>query len=61
MDNAGKNLCTLLGKIGEVDGIEVRKPTLSDVFIHYTGKDIREDKAEGTIMQRMLNTGKDNE
>lgn len=46
MESAGKNLCLLLQKIGGSDEIEVRKPTLSDVFIYYTGRDIRDDKGE---------------
>ena len=56
VENAGKNLCTLLGKTGELGEIEVRKPTLNDVFIHYTGKDIREDSAEGGIFERSMSS-----
>ncbi|MFH1470957.1 MAG: ATP-binding cassette domain-containing protein [Candidatus Micrarchaeota archaeon] len=56
IENAGKNLCKLLAKTGELGEIEVRKPTLNDVFIHYTGKDIREDKAEGGIFERSMDS-----
>ncbi|MFH0817766.1 MAG: ATP-binding cassette domain-containing protein [Candidatus Micrarchaeota archaeon] len=56
LENAGKNLCKLLAKTGELGEIEVRKPTLNDVFIHYTGRDIREDKAEGGIFERSMNS-----
>ncbi len=56
VENAGKNLCALLAKTGELGEIEVRKPTLNDVFIHYTGKDIREDHAEGGIFERTMNS-----
>ncbi len=56
VENAGKNLCQLLVKTGELGEIEVRKPTLNDVFIHYTGKDIREDSAEGGIFERSMNS-----
>ncbi|RLF60273.1 MAG: hypothetical protein DRN25_03125 [Thermoplasmata archaeon] len=34
----------------EVYSIGIRKPTLEDVFIHLTGKDIREEK--GSILER---------
>ncbi|MCX6773476.1 MAG: DUF4162 domain-containing protein, partial [Candidatus Micrarchaeota archaeon] len=30
----------------EIEGIEVHIPSLEDVFIHYTGSSIREEKAE---------------
>ena len=32
----------LLGRVGKVEGVEVRPLTLEDVFIHYTGRAIRE-------------------
>jgi ABC-2 type transport system ATP-binding protein len=56
VENAGKNLCALLAKTGELGEIEVRKPTLNDVFIYYTGKDNREDKAEGGFFERTMNS-----
>jgi ABC-2 type transport system ATP-binding protein len=36
----------LLSLIPQVASVEMRKPTLNDVFIKLTGRDIREDGAE---------------
>jgi ABC-2 type transport system ATP-binding protein len=50
VENSGKNLQALLQTAGEVSFVEVHSPDLNDVFIHYTGKEIREDEG-GTLEQ----------
>ena len=40
------------GKI-KIDSINLRKPTLEDVFLHYTGKTIREEEASSKDAMRM--------
>jgi ABC-2 type transport system ATP-binding protein len=35
-----------------VKAMSIRKPSLGDVFLHYTGREIREEKAEKTGMER---------
>jgi len=35
-----------------VKAISIRKPSLGDVFLHYTGREIREEKAEKSGMER---------
>jgi ABC-2 type transport system ATP-binding protein len=35
-----------------VNSISIRKPSLGDVFLHYTGREIREEKAEKPGMER---------
>jgi ABC-2 type transport system ATP-binding protein len=55
VDNAGKNLQRLLKEAGIVENVEMRPPTLEDVFMHFTGKKIREGPAEGGVFDRMLN------
>ncbi len=37
-----------------ITSLSVRKPTLEDVFLHYTGKTIREEEASGKEMMRMF-------
>lgn len=37
----------------EIENIELRLPTLEDVFIHYTGSGIREEKPAGSDFTRM--------
>jgi ABC-2 type transport system ATP-binding protein len=42
IENAGKNLQELLGKTAGVEFVEVHSVNLNDVFLHYTGRAIRE-------------------
>lgn len=53
--SANKHLPQILQTIGQVDSVEVHRPTLEDVFIHYTGREIREDSAEGGWGVRAIN------
>jgi len=46
MKEAHLHLAQLLSLIPNVECVEVRVPTLSDVFIKLTGRDIREDSSE---------------
>jgi ABC-2 type transport system ATP-binding protein len=46
MKKAHLHLPDLLAHIKNVEYVEMRTPTLSDVFIKHTGRDIREDSAE---------------
>ncbi len=50
--NAGSRIPELLKKAEnagiEVESIDLHKPTLEDVFIHYTGKGIREQEASAS-------------
>jgi ABC-2 type transport system ATP-binding protein len=46
MKEAHLHLAELLSLIQNVECVEVRVPTLSDVFIKLTGRDIREDSSE---------------
>ncbi len=51
--DASLHLQEILSKIGEVSSVEVRSATLNDVFLHYTGREIREDSGEGGIFERI--------
>jgi ABC-2 type transport system ATP-binding protein len=53
--NADEHLQEILKVVGKVESVEVRSPTLNDVFLHYTGREIREDSPEGGIFQRIAN------
>ena len=46
MKSAHLHLAGLLALIRDVRSVEMRKPTLNDVFIKLTGRDIREDSAD---------------
>jgi ABC-2 type transport system ATP-binding protein len=51
--DASKHLQEILGMVGEADGVEVRTATLNDVFLHYTGREIREESGEGGVFERI--------
>ncbi|MGA2626295.1 MAG: ATP-binding cassette domain-containing protein [Candidatus Bathyarchaeia archaeon] len=51
--DASVHLQEVLGVVGEVDSVEVRTATLNDVFLHYTGREIREESGEGGVFERI--------
>ncbi len=53
--NANEHLPEILQKTGRVDSVEIHSPTLNDVFLHYTGREIREEAPEGGWGQRAMN------
>jgi len=52
--NAGEHLPEILAAIGKVESVEVHLPTLDDVFLHYTGKAIREASGEGGWAEKVM-------
>ena len=52
--DASKHIQDLLTHTGLIDFVEVRKGTLNDVFLHYTGREIRESGAEGGFWERVM-------
>ncbi len=52
---ANKHLSMILQTIGKVDSVEVHLPSLNDVFLHYTGRDIKEESPEGGWGRRVMN------
>jgi len=57
--DGGRNLKQILEKAGAVENVEVKPITMNEVFIHYTGKRIREGDAEGGFWNRMMGTRKE--
>lgn len=51
--DASTHLQEILSTVGEVDSVEVRTATLNDVFLHYTGREIREESGEGGVFERI--------
>ncbi|NNM94764.1 MAG: ATP-binding cassette domain-containing protein [Bacteroidia bacterium] len=51
VENAGKNLQAILKEAGDIDYINVHSPDLNDVFLAYTGKQMRE--GEGGVMEHV--------
>lgn len=58
VDDAGKHLQEILKRVGNVENVESRSPTLNDVFLHFTGSEIREDEGEGGYFERMMNSNR---
>ena len=52
--NASEHLQEILEICGKVERVEVRSASLEDVFINYTGKEIRAETGEGGIAQRII-------
>jgi len=50
---ADRHLQEILDVVGRVESVEMRSPTLNDVFLHYTGRQIREDAPEGGFYERV--------
>ncbi len=57
VDDANRHIQDILKKVGRVDNVELRSPTLNDVFLHYTGSEIRDNEAEGGVFERMMHSG----
>jgi ABC-2 type transport system ATP-binding protein len=49
-----KHLQEILKLAGDVESVELRSPTLNDVFLHYAGREFREDSPEGGFFERMM-------
>ena len=55
LENANEHLQEILKTVGKVDSVEIRSPTLDDVFLHYTGRGMREDRPEGGWGEKAMN------
>jgi len=53
---ASKHLQEVLKVVGDVESVELRTPTLNDVFLHFAGREYKpeEENAEGGFGQRVL-------
>jgi ABC-2 type transport system ATP-binding protein len=55
VEDANSHLQEILRLVGKIDSVEIRSPTLDDVFIHYTGRAIRDGQPEGGWAEKMMN------
>jgi ABC-2 type transport system ATP-binding protein len=55
LENANIHLQEILNVVGKIDSVEIRSPTLDDVFLHYTGRALREDTPEGSWAEKAMN------
>ncbi|QLC48917.1 ATP-binding cassette domain-containing protein [Methanolobus zinderi] len=58
LQNAGQHVAEIVNLSSEkgisIDDISIHKPTLEDVFLHYTGRTIREEEANTKDRMRMM-------
>jgi ABC-2 type transport system ATP-binding protein len=55
VDDASRRLKAVLETFPSFEKVEIRLPTLNDVFLKYTGREIREgEAAEGGFMERIM-------
>lgn len=58
LHDAETHIVELIGLFGthalEISSVSIRKPTLEDVFLYYTGKTIREEEAGTAVRMRMM-------
>jgi ABC-2 type transport system ATP-binding protein len=52
--NASQNLKEILDVAGKIDSVEIRSASLNDVFLRYTGKEIRVESGEGGLFERVM-------
>lgn len=57
VEDAGIHLQEVLNRAGPVDFVEVRPMTLEDVFLHHTGRAIREGSPEGNWAEKAMSAG----
>jgi len=53
--DANRHLQQILELVGVVESVEMHSPTLNDVFLHYTGREIRAEAPEGGFYERVAN------
>jgi ABC-2 type transport system ATP-binding protein len=57
--DAGAHLQSILTRVGRAESVESRSPTLNDVFLHFTGKEMRSEEGnEGTLEKVMQSSRK---
>jgi ABC-2 type transport system ATP-binding protein len=55
VEDGNKHLQEILKFAGKVDSVEIRSPTLDDVFLFYTGRGMREGSPEGSWAEKAMN------
>jgi ABC-2 type transport system ATP-binding protein len=54
LKNANQHLQEVLAIAGKIESVEVHSPTLDDVFLHYAGREYREEGGEGGWADRAM-------
>lgn len=54
VNDAGAHLQEILGKVGSVDSVESRSPTLNDVFLHFAGREMRDEAGNESFFEKAI-------
>jgi ABC-2 type transport system ATP-binding protein len=54
VEESGKHLQELLRVAGDVESVQAHSPDLNDVFLHYTGREIRQEEGSSTDRLRYM-------
>ena len=57
VEDANTYLQEILTVTGKVDSVEIRSPTLDDVFLYYTGRGMRDSSPEGGWAEKAMRAG----
>ncbi|HVP96800.1 ATP-binding cassette domain-containing protein [Methanoregula sp.] len=57
VQDARRHLQEILARSGPVESVDVRPVTLEDVFLHYTGREMREGSPEGDWATKAMQAG----
>lgn len=58
VDDSARHLQEILKKVGNVESVDTHKPTLNDVFLHFTGSEMRDEDegGEGGWFERTMHS-----
>jgi ABC-2 type transport system ATP-binding protein len=54
VNDAGSHLQEILGKVGIVESVESRSPTLNDVFMHFAGREMRDEEGNEGFFEKAI-------
>lgn len=54
VDDAGRHLQEILKKVGGVESVESRSPTLNDVFLHFAGREMRDEGGNESFFEKAI-------
>jgi ABC-2 type transport system ATP-binding protein len=54
VNDAGAHLQEILGKVGSIESVESRSPTLNDVFLHLAGREMRDEEGNESFFEKAI-------
>jgi ABC-2 type transport system ATP-binding protein len=60
VSDAGTHLQEILKKVGRVESVESRSPTLNDVFLHFAGREMRDEEGNESFFEKAIQSNSNN-